>query len=472
MSQKLLFKGVSLWQQDRLTDVRVADGVVVAVGALAPGPEERCIHARGNLLLPGLHEHHIHLFATAAANASINCGPPEVNNPAQLREQIQQAAKHGGGWLRGVGFHESVCEPLDRHWLDQVCPLRPIRIQHRSGKLWLLNSAAMAQLNNLLPLPEGAERDKNGQLTGRFYDLDAWLGQRIPRQWPRLTALSRNLASFGVTQVTDTGVDNDHDVWQALAASIARGELLQRCRVMGKPELSTVALVGHPKLSLGSVKLYLREVDLTDLAEFTQAIEQAHTSGRCVAVHCVTLAELHWALLAFAEAGVVPGDRIEHASVADDFALSKITELGLCVVSQPNFIAERGEQYLQQVEPADLPWLYRGASFLKAGVAFAFGSDAPYGQTDPWAAMAASVSRRAGNGQVLGPGERLTPEQALVGFAGSPEAPGGGMRAIVANTPADLVLMDCPWRQLAQDLNSRHVQLTLCGGEIIYEWRL
>src|SRR4029450_8413925 len=102
-----------------------------------------------------------------------------------------------------------------------------------------------------------------------------------------------------------------------------------------------------------------------------------------------------------------------HPSCAPDPAVAEIAELGLAVVSQPHFIRERGDLYLADVDTRDQPHLYRLRVFLEAGVTRAGGSAPPCGSADPWAAMAAAVSRRTRTGALIGETEALTPEQAL-----------------------------------------------------------
>lgn len=474
-AQPLLIRAAQLLGGE-VCDVRIADGRITALApALATQANDFILEAGGNLLLPGLQDHHLHLFATASARASVHCGPPQVNNPAQLQDALQQAA--GAGWLRGVGFHDSVCPDLNRHWLDQVCPNRPLRIQHRSGMMWVFNSAALRELatqppfngqeESQWPLPDGAERDARGLLTGRFYNLDTWLGQHLPRAWPSLTELSRELASYGITGVTDTGVNNDGDVWAALTAASDRGELLQRVKVMGSERLNGMAATA--KLDTGPLKLYLREIALPELDAFSDRIARAHQHHRAVAVHCVTRVEMIFVLEAFAEAGVLPGDRIEHASIADDGIVQRMAELGILAVTQPHFIAERGDQYLQDVEADDIPWLYRGAGFFRHGARLAAGSDAPYGSPNPWVAMQAAVNRQTRSGVVMGADERLTPLQALGLFGGTLALPGGGTSRLTVGQPADLCLLDTTWESLAADLCADHVMLTLCAGDVIYQ---
>lgn len=466
----LLIRRASL-MDGRRVDVRTADGVIAHLAdELAPRAGDVVVDARDGLLLPGLHDHHLHLFATAAADASLCCGPPDVLDEASLREALQHLAGAPDEWVRGTGFHESVCRRLDRHWLDEACPDRPVRIQHRSGMMWVYNSRALERLriDPSEPLPEGVERYSGGELTGRFFNLDDWLGERQARHWPSLRPLSARLASHGITAVTDTGVNNGAVAWRALRDAIDRGELLQRVLVMGTGELAAMAAQPHGLLAVGPVKLYLREIDLPQLDHLVARMRAAHVQDRAVAVHCVTRVELTYALAALREAGAVPGDRIEHASVADDHALWELADMGVTVVSQPHFIAERGVQYLEDVEMDDLPYLYRAASFLRSGVSFAAGSDAPYGATDPWAAMRAAVERRTEDAVLIGSAECLTPEQALALFGGQPHSPGTGLRTLEVGQPADLCLLDAGWDAVREDLSARHVMLTLRDGCPIY----
>ncbi|GAB5453505.1 MAG: amidohydrolase family protein [Halioglobus sp.] len=471
-AQSMLIRDVELPARGRgRFDVRIARGHIETIlPAYSNATASAVVQGRGGLLLPGLCDHHLHLFATAAARQSVRCGPPTVHDSAQLESALRAVARANPGGLRGVGFHESVCGNLDRHWLDRVVPDQPVRIQHRSGMLWILNSCALQQLDeaSLSPLPAGVETDANGVLTGRFFDLDAWLGQRLPRSWPALGALSQQLAAYGVTTVTDAGVRNSAPEWRALDAAASAGQLLQRVNVMGSEALHVDLRTTSGMLSRGPLKIYLRESALPALDALIAQISDAHAAGRCIAVHCVTRVELILALAALREAGVQAGDRIEHGAVMDEDALALSASLGLCVVTQPHFIAERGDRYRKEVAPSDWPHLIRGRSLLAAGVALAAGSDAPYGDFDPWASMRAAVERRTGEGVVMSPVECLRAEQALPLYCGTARDPGAGITPLTAGLVADLCLLDVGMDELLTDLDARHVALTLRGGNVIY----
>ena len=113
--------------------------------------------------------------------------------------------------MRAVGYHERTLGWLDRWDLDRIVPDRPVRVQHRSGHLWVLNSAACRAvgLDGTDRAPDvgtgvdGIERDAGGRPTGRLMDRDDWLAERLPRRPLDLGAVSRRLASYGVTGVTD-----------------------------------------------------------------------------------------------------------------------------------------------------------------------------------------------------------------------------------------------------------------------------
>lgn len=442
-------------------DVRIAAGRIAAIGVLEPQGNELLIDARGGALLPGLHDHHIHLPALAARNASVFCGPPDISDEASLAAILSTP---GTGWLRGIGYHESVAGLLDRAQLDRLVPHRPVRIQHRSGRMWFLNGLALDVLLAHAAPPPGLERE-DGRFTGRLFDDDAWLQTTLASRPPGFAETSAALAVMGVTGVTEMSPANDPEMAAHFHGQLVAGHLRQSCHLAGSLSLRPTDARGA--LSLGPAKLHLHEALLPDWDEAVAFVTQAHAQHRCVAVHCTTETELVFALAAIEAAGPLRGDRIEHAGIAPDHLVEEIARLGLWVVSQPHFIAERGDQYAEDVDECDLPGLYRLRAFVDAGVPLAGGSDAPFGAADPWAAMAAAVSRTTRGGLTLGAGEALSAEQALALFLADP-VDLTRQRLIDVGTVADLCLLDWPWEQARLRLAADDVRLTIAGGVIIH----
>ena len=437
-----------------IADLRIAGGRIAAIGQLPRWPGEQVLDQRGAAVLPGLNDHHIHLMAYAAALESVACGPPAVHTEAELIEALAQANPAWGGWIRGTGYHESVAGDIDRFWLDEVCPVAPVRVQHRTGRLWILNSAGLDQLARACDngAPPTGER-------GRFFDQDSALRKLWGAGDCPLAAASRRLAAYGVTGVTDLTPGNDTAAAAVFDRLRCSGSLLQRIRVGGKLEMRHALA--------GPTKVHLHESALPDYSNLCRLIESSHAQGREVAMHCVTEAELVFALAAFRDAGTRPGDRVEHASVTPPVLLDRVPELGLLVVTQPHFVAERGDAYLRELPVSQHAWLYRCRGFLDAGIPLAGGSDAPFGHADPWRAMRAAADRRTASGRALGPAEALSPEQALSLYLGSLDEPGKARR-IEVGAAADLCLLDCPWREARKLLRSACISATIQAGRFLY----
>jgi predicted amidohydrolase YtcJ len=305
------------------------------------------------------------------------------------------------------------------------------------------------------------ERDAAGRATGRIWRGDAWLRSRLADAPPSLQAVGRQLAAYGVTAVTDASVTTDGEAAARLAAAVRSGELPQRLRLMSGGPLEA------PKdgaFTVGPVKVLLDDHDLPPLDDFIAWIGRARGWSRSVAVHCVTAAELAVTLAAFEAVGALPGDRIEHGGVIPAEAITVIRDLQLTVVTQPAFVAERGDRYLAEVEPAEQADLYRCASLIAAGVPVAASSDAPYASPDPWQGVAAAVSRRTRGGRSLGETEQVRAADALSLYLGHPVAPGGPIRRIEVGERADLCLLKAPLREALEVPSASLVAATLVGG--------
>jgi predicted amidohydrolase YtcJ len=451
-----------------VVDVRVNADRIVAIGAgMSPQRDEEVLDGHGGAVIPGLHDHHLHLLAMAAARTSVQVGPPAVTDLAGLAAALSNVDRDrpAGAWLRGVGYHESVAGPLDRRMLDCLVPDRPLRIQHRSGAEWSLNSAGLRQLD-LVAAPAGVERDATGEPTGRLRRLDDWLRDQLPPEQPDLAPVGAQLARYGITGVTDATPFADRAGLDRIALAVHSGEISQRVTVTGG-----VVLAGTPApagLSLGPVKVVLADPDLPGLDEVAGWFDTAHTAGRAVAVHCVTRAALVLALTAWETVGARPGDRIEHAAIVPPELATMVRRHGLTVVTQPGFVADRGDRYRSDVDEYDRPYLYPCASLLAQGIPVGGSTDAPFGPADPWVAIRAAIDRGTPDGEPLNPDERLPPRSALALFLGSAEHPGGPHRTVALGQPADLVLLDAPLDQVLADPHAGHVAATIRGGQLVH----
>ena len=220
MTGDLLIRNVAV--EDRPgRDVRVASGSIVEIGDGLSGREPD-LDGKGGALLPGLIDHHIHLFALAAQAATVMLDQMASTEAARAL-RARAAAAPAGEWLRASGYHEAGAEPWDRRALDSMVADRPLRVQHRTGGLWILNSAALA-LVVAGPTPDCVERDREGLPTGRIWRGDDWLRSRLSQTPPSLAGVSADLARRGVAGASDASVTNDQAQAGVFARAMASGE--------------------------------------------------------------------------------------------------------------------------------------------------------------------------------------------------------------------------------------------------------
>jgi predicted amidohydrolase YtcJ len=439
----------------RRVDVRCSGAVVAEIAdRIERRPGDEVLEAHGGALLPGLHDHHLHLLAMAAARTSVDLVEQGVTDPSDLDDALRGRSVGDGSWLRVVRFDDAVGGPLDRRRLDALVPDRPVRVQHRSGHLWILNSAACRALD--LDLADGL-----------LYDGDAELARRLgPPGEPDLGPTSASLSRYGVTGVTDLTPFEDEGGWVAIASAVERGALVQRVVVTGGVGLATA--VPPAPLRRGPVKLVVSDASPPSPDEVAADIATAHRAGRPVAIHCVTRVAAVIAIAAWGEVGSRAGDRMEHGAVLPPELAEQVARLGVTVVAQPGFLADRGDRYRAEVDADDLPHLYRCQGLLDAGIPLGGSSDAPYGPLDPWRNMAAAVDRLDPTGARVGPEERLTPQRALDLYLSDPADPGGPPRRVDVGAPADLCLMPWPLANVLDTLASAQVAAAIVGGNIVH----
>ncbi len=445
------------------TDIRCERGTITECGTgLRPLPGEDDIDARGGWLVPGLHDHHIHLRSLAARTESVPVGPERIHGVGGLATRLREAARQAPGhaWIRAVDYHDDVAGAIDRWALDRMDVGRPVHVQHSSGALWILDSSACALLDvDNCHLP-GVERDHDGRVTGRLWRMDTWLGDRLECLAPDPAPVSALAAHRGITGFTDATPDLTRPEVGTLAAAVLDGRIAQRVCCMAEPDIEDPRV---ERFRLGPTKIPLDDTTLPELDDLVVRLRRLHSAGRAAAVHCVTRVQLILTTAAFDLAGVVAGDRIEHGAVIPPEVLTWLRRNDIPVVTQPHFLIERAGRYAREVPAEDRDDLWRLGSLLAAGVGVAAGTDAPFGDPDPWAVVRAAVDR----GPERPAAEALSPATALslfFGTAARPHIP----RTIATGHAADLTLLRVGPRDIGDALDSSVVAATIIAGAVAY----
>lgn len=469
MRNTILIRNVAVRGRPCL-DVRVGDDAILEIGrSLDRSTGELVLDGAGGAVIPGLHDHHVHLRAAVAARQSVDVSG--VASPEEFDRIVASAAAEAlGRPLRVTGWHEHAGGTLDRYRLDRLAGSLPVRVQHRGGAMWVLNSVALQQASVDTCDLRGVERDERGELTGRLLRMDTWLRDRLPGPTGNsfaagVTSYAAAAALLGITGFTDATPDRDQSDVAELAALSASGELPQRLLLMGPPGLSR-PMAG--RVNIGPVKMILDDATLPGSQALADLIANAYCDGRSFAVHCVTADQLVVAVAAL-EKATVPGSRIEHAGIVPPGYPERLAALGVAVVTQPGFVGARGDDYRRDVDLAEQSWLYPCASLIRAGITVAAGTDAPFGPADPWLCIASAATRRTESGVVLGRRERVSARRALRLFMAAPEDL-SRVRTVAVGQPADLCVLRMP---LAEALahpavgGSALVRATVVAGRVM-----
>lgn len=516
----------------RAEAVAVAGGRIAAVGrddeVLALRPTgARLIDCRGLTLVPGLHDAHCHLLATASSLSGLGCRPNSTGSLDELLQAIKRRAAETqpGRWIRGFGLDPA--QMWDgrfptRRELDQAAPANPIRLDHDSGHAVALNSLALAAagIDSATPDPvEGLiERDSGtGEPTGVLYEAAAFLRDRLGNTRSaeelreEVARLSRKLLSYGITSVQDAGHNNGMGQWNTLESLVQGNVFIPRVTMMaGATRISEFLdsglgwgsgnlrlRLGHAKvmLTLTTGALHPGQEDLASLAD------KCLDSGFPFAVHTVEKEALA-AVLALPQLAKTPApgagaggnasygpppNRVEHAAECPPDLMVKLGNSGAMVVTQPGFIYWRGDRYLQQVEPGLQKYLYDFAEMRRRRIPVAFSSDCPVIEPSPWPGIFSALTSGTAQGNTLkrgmeelGQAGGLSPVNLLSAAVEAYSAAGARAEgtqdhkgAIRRGMLADMALVELPQPGEPVDgLPGTRARLTILGGRVVWEEEL
>ena len=415
--------GVRVWDGTGAVHAAVGfgrDGRVTRCGDAATvlaslPPRSTVVDGAGAFVCPGFVDPHVHVRAAASAAAAT---PVPPGGRRELLTAIEAACRSPRPWATLIGLRVDGDELPTRDELDHASNGACVRVRDDTGHAWLLNSRALLAVgidpNHGVDAPTGVlvDCDRGGRPTGLVVDHVGWVGARLGRVTPActlsnaVTEWSGALARAGVAALCDATATNGPEEARSLLHWQQTGVLQQATNLLVAPD----AEIDARDPAAGMV----RGVKFADAHDPRLVAFLRRRAAGAVAVHCVEPDETGAVLDAAAAARPVPGTlRIEHASYVPPDWIADVRRVGATVVTQPAFVAARGDRYLDDPLLAPHTWLYRLASWRAAGVPLAFASDAPFGPASPLDALEAAASRRTGSGRALGPDEALAGEAAL-----------------------------------------------------------
>jgi len=241
-------------KNEEVQAIAVQGGKIVALGAKDAITKDwqskttQVIDLKGQTLMPGFVEPHVHIMITAVfeglgLNLSNFTLPYDTKETLIAKMKAHLKTIPPGGWLFGFGVDPSRTSPfmaeLTADDLDKVSTTVPIFIVNQSGHIGYVNNKAieLAGITNKTPNPAGGGiyvKDAQGKLTGKLVEPPSYLPfmAKMPNPteaqlFGAIEGTMKKMASTGVTTASEMslggnfGVDKEAAIYRAIFAKKA-----------------------------------------------------------------------------------------------------------------------------------------------------------------------------------------------------------------------------------------------------------
>ena len=520
----LILYNANMWtvdvKQPRVQAVAISSGRFVAVGSdqevlrLAAG-RSRKVDLGGQTVVPGFIDAHAHPADSGRSHLRmVACDLPSISRVlAALRERAEKTP--AGQWVLGFLYDDSKTEhPVTRQELDAAVPSHPVILYHRGGHIAFANSLALktAGVNEQTPDPDGGlfERGTGGMFTGRVADKAVGVINKVipeqstPQEGREAVKLISNMMTRkGITSTGDASASPDD--LRAYQDAYAAGELSSRVySIMFVDFLDRMIAAGiHTGLGdewvrVGGIKQfadgsisertarlsqpYVDRPDyyglfLSSEDQLYESGKKAHAAGWQLSTHANGDVAIDRVLNVYERIQRElprpdPRFRIEHCTLINDSLVQRMKALQVIPVPFSGYVYYHGEK-MRFYGAERTTHMFAMRSFLDAGLRPPDSSDYTASPLDPMMWLQSQVTRTDLEGNVWGPNQHITLEEAIRcgtihgAYASFEENLKG---SIEPGKLADLVVLARdPFRESTATLASITVERTLVGGKWMYE---
>ena len=510
-------------KEPRAEAIAISRGRVIAIGSDADvlhleNAATKKIDAGGKTVLPGFIDAHSHpAMAGVMHLRMVDC---DLRSIAAIQAALRERAAKtpAGEWVLGFKYDDTKTSdgrPLNVVDLDAAVPDHPVQIEHRGGHTAYCNSLALqkAGINDKTPDPPGGKIDHDaatGKLSGRVAEsarglLDKVIPATLTRDDHRqgVKLISKMLAKTGITSAHEAqGTPTDLRAYQDAHEA---GELLYRayCFINYRYIDSMIAAgvktgLGDEWVRVGAMKLVCDGSISERTARLSQPYEgqpndygilvmteeelysngrKAHLAGWQIGTHSNGDVGIDTTLRVYERLQREnprndPRFRLEHCTVINDDLVARIKALGAIPTPFSTYVYYHGEK-MRYYGAERLNHMFALRTFLDNGIRATQASDYPPGEFIPMMALQSEVTRTDSKGNVWGPKQKITVEEAIrVGtlhgaYASYEEDVKGSLEV---GKVADLVVLGRdPMKEEPSTLVTIPVERTMAGGRWTYE---
>jgi predicted amidohydrolase YtcJ len=487
------------------------------------GDTTEIMDLKGNSLLPGFIDSHLHIASYGTNKLKVSCKEPHINSIKDILNDLKQRASDTpkGKWIRAWGFNETKISDgryITKNELDEVSTEHPIIVGRTCGHISMANSIALdlAGIHENSRDPDGGKigRDENGKLNGVLIETaHMHMGKVAELSNEELLAgisfASEDFVAAGITSVHDAGGSGPENI-RMIQKAIQTGKLKPRVYAMisslnnseqfveSAIGAGIVTGIGNEKFKLGPAKVFTdgsssgptvatREPYTSDPNDYgilyfdqeklNDVLGRAHEKGFQITAHAQGDRAIEMMLNCIENAlNEHPRKdhrhRIEHAGITMPDLLERMKKLGVIPIPNPPFFYEYGDGYIKNYG-SRVHHMYPVRDFIDNNIMVAAGSDCPVTSYNPLLGIHVAINRKSESGQEVGINQRISILEAIKiytyngAYASFEENIKG---SIEVGKLADLVVLNDSILDVPEDkIKDVQVEMTIIDGEVVFQ---
>lgn len=422
------------------------------------GPNTKILDYGDQLVIPGIHDGHVHMLMTALMNSG-KC--PSLYDAKSEKECVDIVKRYDkpqnliGGWIIGMGWYQLLWDnkklPTKKS-LDNAFPDTPVFLMDSNAHTTWVNSEALRRLNFT---PQNTKDNidfgkfENGELTGiigeaSFMKLSSQIMTADEKTTSKLFIDTiKRMNSFGITQIDDVAgsafPDSDQIADQSWKQIYSENKLNIRVNLfptllddfsrIHQIENNCGRATGDSMIGIAGVKSFFDGVSSMHTAYLSEPYSDAQNpddrghltikpdvmqrrvlkaakEGYCVKIHAIGDGAVTEALNVYENVEKELDNKvlskvqfnIEHLENIEEKDIERLRDLNVIASVQPAhaLIDPAGEEKDLGEKRTKMMWPFR--HYLARGTKIAFGTDSPVVDFNPFENLYNAVTRKSING--------------------------------------------------------------------------